>query len=124
MGIMAGFSTGAMGSLIKSCKGNPSRTEKISKDEMIQKIDSLFLQNSTEEYRVSVIKIFSPWQKGNSVDTTDGKYKLKTFIFGAFSKWANLRVSRIWIYDNETNVCYECKAWSVKKIVKFVKSKK
>ena len=119
---IAAMSTGEANSIIKDAKGNVARTEKISKDEVMKWLDDIFLQNATNEYKLSVKKVFSPWQKGTSLMSPNGKYELKTFIMGWYSKWLNLRSSRIWIYNKETNVCYECKAWSMKKVVKFVKN--
>lgn len=107
---IAAMSTGVANSIIKDAKGNVARTEKISKDEMMKWLDDIFLQNATNEYKLSVKKVFSPWQKGTSLMSPNGKYELKTFIMGWYSKWLNLRSSRIWIYNKETNVCYECKA--------------
>jgi hypothetical protein len=126
MGTHAGIAAASgkvANSIIEESKGTVENTVRISKEDMIEKIDSLFLENVPEEYLVSVKKLFSPWQKGASINSIDEKYELKTFIMGAFSKWLNLRASRIWIYEKETNTCYECKAWSLKKVVKYVKNK-
>ena len=123
MNIIASASSASANRIIKKSKGEVSETVRISKKEMMDKIDSLFLDGNSEEYKAFVKKLFSAWQKGNSIDSVDGKYQLKTFIMGIYSKWLNLRRSNIWIYEKETMKCFECKAWSVKKIVKHVKSK-
>ena len=118
---IASAATGTYNMIIEAAKGEVARTENISKEEMIKRLDTIFLQNSDDEYKASVKKLFSPCKKGASIISPDGKYELKTFIIGWYSKYLNLRSSRIWIYDKETNVCYECKAWAMKKVVKFVK---
>ena len=120
---IAGASNTVLNYIANSCKGEVSQTVRISKKEMLEKIDNIFLEGSSEKYKLSVKEIFSPWQKGAVIDSIDGKYQLKTFIMGIFSKWLNLRKSIIWIYEKETMKCFECRAWSVNKIIEYVKSK-
>ena len=117
-------STAVMNSIVKSTKGDVEKTVRVKKDEMIKKIDELFLSDTTPEELKAIQKLFSPWQKGNSVKSKDERYELKTFLMGIYSKWLNLRSSLVWVYDWNENVCYECKAWSMKSVVKYVKGKK
>lgn len=117
-------STAVANSIVKSTKGDVEKTVRIKKDEMIKKIDELFLKDATPEELKTIQKLFSPWQKGNSVKSKDERYELKTFLMGIYSKWLNLRSSLVWVYDWNESVCYECKAWSMKSVVKHVKGKK
>lgn len=121
--MISSAATSVANGIINQSKGEVSETFTIKKDEMIDKINKLFLDNQAEDYKDEVKKIFSPWQKGCSVVSTDGKYELKTFIMGFWSKWMNLRSSRVWIYDRDKNICFECKAWSMKKVIKSIKQK-
>lgn len=51
---IASAATGTYNMIIEAAKGEVARTENISKEEMIKRLDTIFLQNSDDEYKASV----------------------------------------------------------------------
>ena len=105
MGILNAASATVVAKAIeKNTKGKVDRTVKISKDEMLRKIGEIFFAGVGENDKTIIKGIFSPWKKGMGITTTDGRYELKTFLMGWYSKFLNLRSSVIWLYDYEEKV--------------------
>ena len=48
---IASAATGTYNMIIEAAKGEVARTENISKEEMIKRLDTIFLQNSDDEYK-------------------------------------------------------------------------
>lgn len=103
--------------IVSKITGKKIETVDIPLEQMVGMVKRVFIDSATSAEELQNIEKAIRMGKKAVIPSKDGRYELRSAIYGFFNKWLNFKKSYIWIQEVETGKIYQYRAFNMSKLI-------